>query len=135
MRPRQMPRNFHRLRASRAQFSSASMRPRQMPRNFVRGAARLGILDRASMRPRQMPRNFPFPSADSRPRRNSFNEAAADAAEFYIGGELGELVLAGFNEAAADAAEFCDRARSEFRHAVTASMRPRQMPRNFGLPV
>src|SRR6266571_1460016 len=106
MRPRQMPRNFVTGLAGTISVASASMRPRQMPRNFVRGAARLGILDRASMRPRQMPRNFPFPSADSRPRRNSFNEAAADAAEFYIGGELGELVLAGFNEAAADAAEF-----------------------------
>ncbi len=78
-----------------------------------------------------MPRNFPFPSADSRPRRNSFNEAAADAAEFYIGGELGELVLAGFNEAAADAAEFYDDGGLG-RVLVPASMRPRQMPRNFG---
>src|SRR6266571_5030005 len=88
------------------------MRPRQMPRNFVTGLAGTISVDGASMRPRQMPRNFPLPSADSRPRRNSFNEAAADAAEFYIGGELGELVLAGFNEAAADAAEFCRRPRS-----------------------
>ncbi len=83
-----------------------------------------------------MPRNFPFPSADSRPRRNSFNEAAADAAEFYIGGELGELVLAGFNEAAADAAEFLRERLSivfcPLASHISASMRPRQMPRNFG---
>jgi len=60
-----------------------------------------------------------------------FNEAAADAAEFWP-----EVVAAGprrrgFNEAAADAAEFfADDRRAGLTEEV-ASMRPRQMPRNF----
>jgi len=59
-----------------------------------------------------------------------FNEAAADAAEFSRSPTWPRKAIACFNEAAADAAEFsfaflfCS-----LRHM--ASMRPRQMPRNF----
>ncbi len=82
MRPRQMPRNFIAEDGQRHAHADASMRPRQMPRNFGgRGARRCRDLF-ASMRPRQMPRNFP-PRRTRAATWTCFNEAAADAAEFY----------------------------------------------------
>ncbi len=54
-----------------------------------------------------MPRNFSVRSSMPSPRRKSFNEAAADAAEFSLVAD--QLAPVGL-----------------------ASMRPRQMPRNFG---
>src|SRR6266540_2805170 len=59
-----------------------------------------------------------------------FNEAAADAAEFSGVGSHANDQCTGFNEAAADAAEFSDAGCCE-RARAGASMRPRQMPRNF----
>src|SRR5712691_7816371 len=97
---------------------TASMRPRQMPRNFwLRGRRERDRL-RASMRPRQMPRNFYTFWAIRITPIVCFNEAAADAAEFF--GEKGRAMAESkcFNEAAADAAEFF--AHGEFRTAVEA---------------
>ncbi len=132
MRPRQMPRNFqpsarrnssepigfNEAAADAAEFSDArrvpagaepaSMRPRQMPRNFgTHIATKRGLIPIASMRPRQMPRNFCPPPAHFGSAHSSFNEAAADAAEF----SAYSLIWGA-----------C---------AGAASMRPRQMPRNF----
>ncbi len=59
-----------------------------------------------------------------------FNEAAADAAEFSILSIACALRFCCFNEAAADAAEF-SRRRGAMKSPTGASMRPRQMPRNF----
>src|SRR6266571_320213 len=60
----------------------------------------------------------------------SFNEAAADAAEFSECRGCSDAACGGFNEAAADAAEFFGDV-GDFDEEEEASMRPRQMPRNF----
>ncbi len=101
-----------------------------MPRNFQESSAPQAETDFASMRPRQMPRNFVLSRLMPKARLESFNEAAADAAEFS--GALTRPMPDedGFNEAAADAAEFF-RAPAPPGFGVHASMRPRQMPRNF----
>src|SRR5712691_9293046 len=98
---------FSELLAMAEREAEASMRPRQMPRNFWAEYDTFVIGLFASMRPRQMPRNFSARSAASRPGPRRFNEAAADAAEFFPGPP------------------------GPPRLAPRASMRPRQMPRNF----
>ncbi len=79
-----MPRNFDHL-LQRVEFIVvASMRPRQMPRNFGRVSIALAYAAFASMRPRQMPRNFILIERRHGSALRSFNEAAADAAEFSL---------------------------------------------------
>ncbi len=63
-------------------------------------------------------------------RVSRFNEAAADAAEFSRWRIACCASGCCFNEAAADAAEFLCASYAEMDRA-SASMRPRQMPRNF----
>ncbi len=77
-----------------------------------------------------MPRNFVSERARCRRGTEGFNEAAADAAEFSTVAERHSAISTCFNEAAADAAEFF-LARRLHRAPEPASMRPRQMPRNF----
>jgi len=77
-----------------------------MPRNFEGMSGVLCLRKQASMRPRQMPRNFPRAPSRSAFANLSFNEAAADAAEFSRSAARRAWWCRGFNEAAADAAEF-----------------------------
>ncbi len=102
-----------------------------MPRNFSGGHCHGNAPADASMRPRQMPRNFYGDAAAKARHGSSFNEAAADAAEFSDQFYFLRVEQIRFNEAAADAAEFCKH-YSLSMASVPASMRPRQMPRNFG---
>ncbi len=130
MRPRQMPRNFWKRRGLIGADELASMRPRQMPRNFSSSERRNRARPIASMRPRQMPRNFHRCARDDHAWDFRFNEAAADAAEFWRSSRWTCRSSLCFNEAAADAAEFCNFAAA-LQLRRLASMRPRQMPRNF----
>ncbi len=77
-----------------------------MPRNFEVDQVAHLVLQGASMRPRQMPRNFSGRVPRRGARSPCFNEAAADAAEFFRPISCGRPTRPSFNEAAADAAEF-----------------------------
>jgi len=77
-----------------------------------------------------MPRNFFGGTLFGPMTLKGFNEAAADAAEFQLWLTSLEVRYRSFNEAAADAAEFPSGSLA-MSPCSSASMRPRQMPRNF----